>query len=328
MTRLRLSIGISDYDHVRDLVSGVVPLEGLDLLHLQLPVEEIFHRFLANREWDVSEVSLAKYSALVSQGDDSLVGIPVFPSRVFRHSSMYVRADAGIEHPSQLRDRRVGVPEWAQTAAVYSRALLEHEYGVPLTAVDWVQAGVNQPGRKEKVALSLPPGVSYTPLPDRSLSGLLDAGEVDAVFSAHPPDCFERGDGGVVRLLPNAHADEREYLARTGIFPIMHVVVIRRDVVAANPWVPATLFKGFQEAKCRSLERLRDRTISRFPLAWVEEHLIETTNGADDPWPYGVEPNRITLEAFLRFAEEQGVLAAPLCPEQLFTRSAEDAHRV
>lgn len=155
---MTLSIGIGHYDHVADLTSGAVPCEGIELRHLELPVEEIFHRFIRYREWDVSEISLAKYCALVSRGDDSLVGIPVFPSRMFRHSSMYVRRDSGIRSPADLSGRRVGVPEWAQTAAVYSRGLLSHGYGVALDSVEWFQAGVDEPGRREKVELELPAG--------------------------------------------------------------------------------------------------------------------------------------------------------------------------
>jgi 4,5-dihydroxyphthalate decarboxylase len=323
MTRVRLSIGISDYDHVRDLFSGAVRAEGLDLVHLDLPIEEIFHRFLHHREWDVSEISLAKYSAMVSRGDTSLVGIPVFPSRVFRHSSMYVRADSGIEHPEQLRGRRVGVPEWAQTAAVYSRGLLVHEYGVPLAEVEWFQAGVNQPGRKEKVNLSLPAGVRCTPVPDRSLSEMLVSGDLDAVFSAHPPDCFEHGDGSVVRLFRDTETVERDYHRRTGIFPIMHTVVIRREVAERDPWIPSTLYKAFEAAKERSLARLHDKTISRFPVRWHAD-----PGPAADGWPYGVAGNRTTLEAFLGFAREQGVLGAEVRPEQLFAPSIDGGFRI
>jgi 4,5-dihydroxyphthalate decarboxylase len=320
-------MGMGDYDHVRDLASGAIKVEGLDLVHLDLPVEEIFYRFLTYREWDVSEISMAKYSAMVSTGDTSLVAIPVFPSRVFRHSSMYVRSDSQIDHPSQLRGRRVGIPEWAQTAAVYSRALLVHEYGVPLSDVEWFQAGVNQPGRKEKVGLAIPDGISYTQVPTRSLSDMLVAGDLDAVFSAHPPECFEHGDGSVVRLVRDAATVEREYFARTRIFPIMHTVAIRREVVEENPWVPATLFKGFEEAKRRSLRRVEDMTISRFPVPWLQA-CAGSVGADDDPWPYGVEKNRATLDAFLEYAYEQGVVSARLSPERLFAASVDEGFRI
>lgn len=325
--RLRLSMAMGGYDHVRDLASGAVAAEGIDIVPLDLPVEEIFYRFLSHREWDVSEISLAKYSSMVSQGDTSLVGLPVFPSRVFRHSSMYVRADSGIDHPSKLEGARVGLPEWAQTAAVYSRGLLVHDYGIDLREIDWYQAGVNQAGRREKVRLELPGGVSYTPVPDRSLGDMLVEGELDAVLSAHPPDCFEQGDGTVVRLFRDAAGVEREYHARTGIFPIMHTVVIRAEVVEANPWVPANLYTAFQEAKRRSLTRIRDMTISRYPVPWLPDQLAGTAPDGD-PWPYGVEENRITLEAFLGFAHEQGVLRAPLRAEQLFSPTIDGGYRI
>ena len=320
-------MGMSDYDHVRDLASGAIKLEGLDLVHLDLPVEEIFYRFLKHREWDVSEVSMAKYSAMVSAGDTSLVAIPVFPSRMFRHSSMYVRSDSRIDHPSQLRGRRVGIPEWAQTASVYSRALLVQQYGVQLSEVEWFQAGVNQPGRKEKVRLAIPDGISYTPVPTQSLSDMLVSGDLDAVFSAHPPHCFEHGDGSVVRLIRDAPAVEREYFAATAIFPIMHTVAIRREVVEENPWVPATLFKGFEEAKRRSLMRVRDVTISRLPVPWLQS-CIGSLGADDDPWPYGIDKNRPTLEAFLEYAYEQGVLSTRLRPEQLFAKSVDEGFRI
>jgi len=329
-TRLTLSMGIGHYDHVADLLSGAVQCEGLDLRHLELPVEEVFHRFIKYREWDVSEISMAKFSALVSQGDDSLVGIPVFPSRMFRHSSMYVRADSGITDPAQLAGKRIGVPEWAQTAAVYSRGVLTHEYGVPLSDVRWVQAGVDQPGRKEKVRLHLPEGVTCTPDPQHSLSELLLAGQLDAVFSAHPPSCFLQRPDEVVRLFADPPGVERKSWGVTGVFPIMHAVVIRRDVVDAHPWVPVTLFNGFQRAKRRSIERLTDMTVSRFPVPWIQSYVEQSWSRfpEGDPWPYGVEANRVTLETFLRFGHEQGVLARPVDPDEMFSPKIKDAFRI
>jgi 4,5-dihydroxyphthalate decarboxylase len=324
---LRLSIAISDYDHVRDLTSGLIPVEGLELTHLDLPVEEIFHRFLHHREWDVSELSFAKYAALVAAGDTSLAGIPVFPSRAFRHSSMYVRAGSGLHHPEQLRGRRVGLPEWAQTAAVYSRALMQYEYGVDLAEIEWFQAGVNDPGRREKVKVSPPEGVTCTPVPDRSLTEMLLAGDLDAVFSAHPPAAFEAGSGEVVRLIADLAEAEYDHWTRTGIFPIMHVVVLKRSVVDADPWVPMALYKGFEAAKQRSFARLEDITISRFPVPMTDLTSARHRWPAD-MWPYGVEPNLTTLESFLRFAFEQGVLSRKLRPEDLFVASVDGGFRV
>ena len=325
-----LSIGIGHYDHVMDLTSGAVECEGLELRHLSLPVEEIFHRFIKYREWDISEISMAKYCALVSQDDKSLVGLPVFPSRMFRHSSMYVRADSGITDPTQLAGKRVGVPEWAQTAAVYTRGILVYDYGVALSDVEWYQAGVNQPGRAEKVRLDLPAGVKCHRVPDRSLSEMLLAGDLDAVFSAHPPQCFEEGPDRVVRLFADVPVVEREYWARTGVFPIMHAVVIKREAVEANPWLPTTLLNGFEEAKNRSLQRLVDMSVSRFPVPSLQAYTEGAAAGYGwpDAWPYGIEPNRTTLETFLQYALEQGVLARPVTAEELFWPPLNDAYRV
>lgn len=329
MNELTLSAGIGDYEHVRDLMNGAVSCEGVRLRHLDLPVEEIFHRFIKYRDWDISEISMAKFSALVSQGDTSLVGLPVFPSRMFRHSSAYVLADSGITSFADLAGRRVGVPEWAQTAAVYTRGLLVHEYGVDLSSIEWTQAGVDQPGRKEKVRLHLPDGVRCTPEPTRSLSDLLLTGDVDAVLSAHPPACFLEDPDRVVRIYQDAEV-EQQYWHKTGVFPIMHAVVIRRELVDANPWLPVTLFKGFEEAKRRSIERIRDMTVSRYPVPWLQATAAEAWEGflPHDPWPYGVEPNRVTLDAFLQYGFEQGVLERRIDPDDMFDKRIADLFRI
>jgi 4,5-dihydroxyphthalate decarboxylase len=315
---VHLTLAISDYDHVRDLAAGRVRPEGLDLTVLTLQVEEIFYRFTLHEEWDVSELSLAKYASLASQGDSPFVAIPVFPSRVFRHSALYVRADSGLHDPRQLAGRRVGVPEWAQTAGIYVRGFLEHEFGVRTHDVDWFQAGVNEPGRVEKVDLRLPEGVRLTPVPDRSLDGMLTAGDLDAVASARPPRSFLDGDS-VVRLFPDARAAEEASLRATGVFPIMHLVAIRRPVFERYPWVAGELLKAFDEARRRSVERLGDAVASRVPAPWAAYHaaaMRELFGG--EPWQYGLEPNRTTLEAFLRWAYEQGCCHRLLCPDDLF----------
>ncbi|MGH9087065.1 MAG: 4,5-dihydroxyphthalate decarboxylase [Acidimicrobiales bacterium] len=326
--RLPLTLAMTGYDHVLDLETGAVDVEGVDLTVLRLPVEEIFFRFLRYREWHVSELSMAKYTALRAAGDTSLVAIPVFPSRVCRHSSIYVRPD-GPSSPKELAGGRIGVPEWAQTASVYTRALLQHEWGIALEDIRWFQAGVNTPGRAEKVALHLPEGISLTPVPDRCLEDMLRAGDLDAVLSAHPPDGFGRGEGGIVRLFPDYRPVEQEYVARTGILPIMHITVIRSDVHESAPWVAANLLTAFEEAKRRSLQRLSEMTVSRVPLPWVPEMVADMRRLlGPDPWPYGVEPNRPTLEAFTRWAHEQGVAARRLEPEELFVPQVLDRYKV
>lgn len=330
MTKLSVSIAIGHYDHVWDLTSGRIPLEGVELNHLELATEEIFYRFLHHKEWDVSELSLAKYAALVSQGDTSLVGLPVFVSRMFRHSAIYVRADSGITTPEQLIGARIGIPEWAQTASVYLRAMLGEHYRLDLSRISWFQAGTNQPGRAEKVRLNIPPTWSYTPVPDRSLSEMLLAGDLDAVLCGRPPDCYVQHPERVIRMFPDFEAAEREYWAKTSVFPIMHAVVIRRDLVDANPWLPMTLYKGFQEAKRRSVSRLLDVNVSRYPVPWMQSYAPSSWSlfPENEPWPYGVEQNRVTLEAFLRHAYHQGVLARRLEPEELFTGNVAGSYRV
>jgi 4,5-dihydroxyphthalate decarboxylase len=317
--RIHLTLAISEYDHVRDLTTGVVEAEGVELTHLPLPIEEIFYRFTRFREWEVSELSMGKYVSLVSQDDASLTAIPVFPSRVFRHSAIYVRANGPVRHPRDLAGRRVGIPEWAQTAGIYARGALVHQYGVRLEDVEWQQAGVDEPGREEKVALKLPPGVRITPRADRTLDGLLLAGEVDALITARPPESVRQRRPEVARLFPDAMAVERAYWRETGIFPIMHVVAIRRDVLERHPWVAMSLYKAFSEARRRSVARAREVSASRFPLPWVPEQVAQACElFGDDFWPYGIEANRRTLDAFLGFALEQGVCHRVVTVEELF----------
>jgi len=306
-----------------------VRVAGVDLTALRLQPEEIFYRFTHFREWDVSEMSFAKIVSFASQEDRTFVPIPVFPSRVFRHSSIYVLADGGIVRPEQLAGKRIGVPEWAQTAAVYSRGMLAHEYGVDLKSIHWHQGGVNQAGRAEKTKLNLPAGLRCTVVQERSLSQMLLAGELDAVLSARAPAPFESGDARVRRLFEDYRTVELAYWKKTGIFPIMHVLAMRREVYERYPWVAMNLVKGFEEAKNRSLARASDITASLFPLPWTPDHarLSRELLGADF-WPYGIEPNRKTLEAFTQYAFEQGVGHRKLAIEDLFPPEVQTSFKV
>ena len=254
-----------------------------------------------------------------SQGDHSLVAIPVFPSRVFRHSSIYVRRDGPVRAPADLAGRRVGVPEWAQTAAVYTRGLLADTYGIDLRGIAWTQAGVNEAGRAEKVRLALPDGLRLQARPDATLDQLLRAGDLDAVLTAHPPASFEAGDPAIARLFADPAAEERAYFQATGVFPIMHVVVVRAAVLQRFPWVAMNLFAALDAAKARSQARLAEYTASRVPLPWVQASVAAAQALlGPDPFPYGLEPNRVTLDAFLRWAQAQGVTGTRLAPEDLF----------
>ena len=327
--RLHLTLATTDYDHVRDVVNGVVRAEGIVLTAFVLPVEEIFFRFIKNREWDVSELSFGKFIAYAAQGNSPFVGIPVFPSRVFRHSAFYVRADRGIATAKDLEGKSVGIPEWAQTAGIYARGYLSESAGVDLRKIKWVQAGMNQAGREEKVEFKLPPGIQYSQRRDTSLSAMLLSGEIDAAISARVPDAFHSGGGKVVRLYPDYRADEMSYYARTGIYPIMHVIALRRAVFERYPWVAMNLLKAFEQAKARSLERIGDLTASRIPVPWSASIVSEyAKNFGDDPFPYGLDANRKTLEAFCRFAHAQGVTAKQLTPDDLFPQEVRASVRV
>jgi len=329
VSRLPLTLAISHYDHVTDLVTGRVTVEGVDLTCLGLQIEEIFFRTFNYLDFDAAEVSMAKYTSLVSQGNAPLVAIPVFPSRVPRHSSIYVRRDGPVKTPADLAGRKVGIPEWAQTAAVYSRGFLAHQYKVDLTSIQWVQAGVDQPGRMEKVQLKLPTGIKYASAPDKSLSGMLVSGEIDAAFSAHPPACYEQHHPNIKRLFEDYLELEQRYVKETGIFPIMHTVAIKREIVERNPWVAMNLYKAFEEAKRRSVERVLNCTSSVVPIPWGYELARRAQDiVGKELMPYGVEANRKTLEAFLQYAHEQGVTHRRLAPEDLFPPQVQKSFRI
>ncbi len=329
MPDLPLSLAISYYDHAVDVVRGRVRPEGISLTASELPNEEIFFRMLHFGEWDVAEFSMAKYVALVATGNPPFHAIPVFPSRTFRQSSVYVAASAGITEPKKLEGRRVGVPEWTQTAGVYARAYLQHQCGVALENIHWVQAGVNEAGRKEKVDLKLPAGVAIETVPDRSLTEMLLAGDLDAMISAREPSAFLAGDPRIARLWPDSRPIEEAYFRATGIFPIMHAIVIKSQTLDANPWIAMNLYKAFQEAKNISLRGLAAATTSRIPMPWSQHAFREAQAvfGADC-WPYGIEPNRRTLDAFLQYCCEQGITSRKLQVAELFPREFSQVVRV
>jgi len=327
--RLSLTAAFCDSDHMRDLAMGRVEAEGIDLICLTPPVEEIFYRGLVHEEWDVSELSFAKYVSLRAKGDDHFIALPIFPSRMFRHSSLYVRRDSALQNIADLKGRKIGIPEWAQTAAVYSRGFLVHQYGLSLSDIEWVQAGVNEAGRAEKVDLKLPDGVRLTRVTERSLNEMLLSGEIDAALAARPPAAFTDDSGRVKRFFADSRAVEAAYYRETGIFPIMHVVVMRKSILDTHPWAARSLFAAFDEARRRSIERVLDLTASQVPIPWGSDYAREgRALFGEDYFPYGIAPNRRTLEAFLRYAFEQGVCDRHLTPEEIFPESLQSTHRV
>jgi 4,5-dihydroxyphthalate decarboxylase len=318
--RVHLTMAVADYDHMRDLVHGVVRPEGVLLTAFTLEnVESIFFRFIKNREFDISEMSFGKYVGLTSRGNSPIVGIPVFPSRVFRHSGIYVRSDRGIKTAKDLEGRTVAIPEWAQTAVIYARGMLKEYYGVDLDSIRWVQAGVNEPGRAEKLDLNLPGHVKYSRRPEATISSMLANGEVDAAISARTPDVFLQGHDKVARLFPNYRDEELAYFQKTKIFPIMHLIAMRRRVFEQHPWVATNLVDAAEQAKRRSLARIRAIGIAAVPMPWASGFLEDCAKTfGDDPFPYGLDANRPTLDAFCRFAHDQHITARPLTADDLF----------
>lgn len=327
--QLNLTLAMSEYDHCRDLMEGRVRPQGIELLPLTLPIEEMAFRYLKHLEFDMAETSFAKFITLVGNGSAPIVAIPVFPARLFRHSAIYLRKGSGIRTPQDLMGRKVGIAEWAQTAGVYVRGMLSEHYGVDLERIEWVQAAVNEPGRVEKVKFTLPPSIRYSSRPDSCLSDMLASGEIDAAISARPPESFRRGDPGIERLFPDFRREEEAYRQATGIFPVMHVVTIRRAVLESHPWVAMSMLKAFTAAKDASVERVREITTSRFPLPWGAAFASDMVDlFGEDLWPYGVEPNRLTLDAFCRFAHSQHLTPSLLTSNDLFPQEVLEMARI
>lgn len=319
MSRVKLSIATTDYDHFRDFRFGLVQAEGIDHNWLTLGHHEIFARFTFNREWDVTELSCAKFSAQVTRDTPDIIGLPVICSRLFRFGAFYVNKKSGIKTPEDLKDKRIGSPEWAHSAAVYMRGWLHNEVGVKLQDVHWYQAGANDAGRIEKVELNLPQGVKLTRVSDKSLSEMLASGEIDCAIIARPPTCFLEGHPDIVRLFPNFMDMEMDYYAKTKVWPIMHIIALQKHLLDDNPWIARNLLNAFQESKKRSLERLLDPAVSRYPLPWLSTYARKMRDMFDgDPFPFGVEENRATFEQLLLYTYQQGIAHRHAKVEEIF----------
>jgi 4,5-dihydroxyphthalate decarboxylase len=327
---LRLSLACFDYDRTSALRDGSVVAEGIELVYLALPVEETFYRMLRHREFDVAEMSLSSYSVAMLADDPWLVAIPVFPSRAFRHSGVFVHTGSGIERPEDLRGKVVGVAEYQLTANVWIRGILAEHHGVPVESVAYRTAGLEQAVRPEKLALDLPPEIDLAPLDTgHSLSTALAAGEIDALYTPRAPSSFLRGEPGVARLWPDAAAAEAAYFAQTGIFPIMHTLVIRRELHERHPWVARSLFKAFTAARDLAYERLRETAALPYMLPFLPlDHERIVARMGEDFWPYGIEPNRDVLATFLRYHHEQGLSRRPIDPGELFVPEMQDAFAI
>lgn len=331
MGALRLSLGCWDYDRTRALMDGRVKPDGIELIYLDMPVEETFFRMLRHHEFDVAEMSLSSYVASLFKPDKPFIAIPVFPSRFFRHSCIYVNADAGIREPKDLIGKRIGNPEYQMTAPVWIRGILSDHYGVPADSVTYMTGGEEEPGRPEKLKLDLPERIKVQPIgPDQTLSQMLESGEIDALYTARMPSTYRGGTGGrVVRLFEDYQPVERAYYRDTGIFPIMHTVAIRREVYEENRWIAQTLFKAFQQAQALTYQDLKETAALKGMLPWLNAHVEDAVREmGSDFWPYGFEPNRKVLDVFLRYHYEQGLSKKQLAPEDLFAPETLESFKI
>ena len=330
MTKLKLSFACWNYDRTRALMERTVEPDGIELVYLDLPVEETFFRMIRHREFDVAEMSLSSYTVSLFRDPAPFVAIPVFPSRMFRHGSIYVHANAGIREPRDLVGKRVGTPEYQMTAPVWIRGILSEHYGVPVDSVTYVTGGEEEPGRGEKQKLDLPASIRIEPIgPTQTLARMLADGEIDALHTARMPSTFSPAGGPVRRLFPNYPEVEAQYFRATGIFPIMHTVVIRRDVYERHRWVAQSLQKAFAAAQRRTYDDLYVTAALKAMLPWLTAHVEQTrTLMGDDYWPYGFAPNRHALDTFLRYHHESGLSKRRLDPAELFAPEALEAYKI
>jgi 4,5-dihydroxyphthalate decarboxylase len=326
MSRLKLSCAFGNYAHTQDIRTQKVQPEGIELINSELPIEAVAPRFATYLEFDVAEYSFGAYCAhLGSTKEPKMIALPVFTSRAFRHGNIYVNSSAGIRSAKDLAGRRVGIPQWVQTAVIYVRGFLADDAGVALSDVSWIQAGVDEPGRVDSGNFAIPDGVKIERRPDSTLGAMLLNGEIDAIISARPPKAFLSGDPRMRRLYPDYKSAEESYFQRSGVFPIMHVIAIRRELYDQQRWVARNLFDAFNLAKDAAVERMCSTQVSHLPMAWTAD-TFEKTNSmlfGRDPWPYGVKKNRTTIETFLKYSHEQGVTRRRVGIEELFAPETE-----
>jgi 4,5-dihydroxyphthalate decarboxylase len=330
MSRLNLALACWNYDRTRALFDGTVRPDGIDLTCMSLPVEETFFRMLRRREFDAAELSMSSYTLSLAAKEPGFIAIPVFVSRFFRHGSIFVSAKSGVDKPADLVGKRIGVPEYQMTAPVWIRGILQDEYGVAPDSVSYFSGGEEEPGRDEKIALNLPPRFRVAPIgPEETLSQMLADGAIDALQTARTPSTFFSQPDAVRRLFPDYVAAERDYFRRTRIFPIMHVVAIRRDVYEANRWVAQALFKAFLQAQRIAYDDLASSAALQTMLPWQLAAVDDATRTMGrDWWPYGLAANRHVLDTFLRYHHEQGLSPRRLQPEDLFAPETLESFKI
>ena len=328
MAKLNLTFGCWGYDRMLPIKDGEVRPDGIELNFLDMEVEETFFRQARYREFDVSEMSLSSYTVSLFKDPRPFIAIPVWPSRFFRHSCIYVNAKSGIRKPKDLIGKKVGVPEFQMTAPVWIRGILAEHYGVPVDSVTYWTGGEETPGRPEKIKLDLPPGIKVQPIPDdKTLSQMLASGEIDALHTARAPSTF---DGKrVVRLFPSYAEEEKAYYKKTRMFPIMHTIAIRRELYEQNRWIAQTLMKAFTKAQHVVYERQRQTAAHMSMLPFHNAHVEEARElMGDDFWPYGFEPNIETLSTFLKYHHQCGLSKRLLKPEELFAPETLESFKV
>jgi 4,5-dihydroxyphthalate decarboxylase len=325
MPNLKLTLACWDYDRTRPLMDGRVRPAGIDLDIKVLRPRQTFQRMLDEEEFHVSELSLASYTALKGRGECRFVAVPVALSKIFRHSCIYVRTDAGIAAPADLKGKRVGTSQYGSTALVFMRGMLQHDYGVAPSDLHWFLGGLNTPTEQPLVSLDLPESVRLDFLKaGETLEGKFAAGELDALLSIYIPSLFRAGSPRIARLFPNFKEVEQDYFRRTQIFPIMHTVVLRRDVHEEHPWAARSLYQAFAAAKDLAIAGLYDSDALRLSLPWLLDHVEEAWRVlGKDFWSYGLEANRPTLSAIGRFVHEQGLSPRTVSPDEMFAPGVE-----
>ncbi|WP_137920646.1 PhnD/SsuA/transferrin family substrate-binding protein [Hydrogenophaga sp. 2FB] len=329
MSKLQLSIAMGDYDRTRALLDGRVQIDGVDPVYMNLYPEEMFFRAMRSQEFDISELSFSSYAVKTAKGDCPYIAVPVFLSRAFRHTSIYVRKDR-IRRPEDLKGKRIGLPEYQLSANVWARALLQDDHGVAPEDVTWVRGGIETAGRPEKIALSLPAGVKLESAPEGvTISELLDRGEIDGFMAPRPPSAKALANPNVGWLFDDPTSAAKDYFRRTGIFPIMHVVGVRKTLAERHPWLPGAVFKAFSHAKDAALDALSDTSATKVTLPFVEEQLkaARETMG-EDYWSYGVARNRATIDTFLRHHHAQGLSGRALSTDEIFHPATYESYAI
>lgn len=320
MSNLQLSLSMGDYDRTRPIIDKRVLIDGVDPTCMLLSPEEMFFRAFRHQAFDISELSLSSYAISVARDAAHYIAIPVFLSRAFRHTSIYIRTDRGIEKPADLKGKRIGIAEYQLSANVWVRGILADEFGIGAGDINWVRGGMNSAGRPEKIKVDLPAQVKVEEAPAGStLNQMLIDGEIDGFVGPRAPKCFDDGHPLVDRLFSDSVGTAEDFYKRTKIFPIMHVLGLRRSLAERNPWLPGALLKAFTQAKALSAEALADTSATKVTMPFVEDNLRRARAlMGDDIWPYGLTQNRNVLETFLRYHFEQGLSPRKVDVEELF----------